>query len=72
MEFKSLVENLSEKKRKTLRSDNGEEFTLDEFKEFYREVWINKELTTHYSPQQNGVEERKNRTMTVASNGIVP
>jgi hypothetical protein len=33
-EFKELVENLSEKKIKILRSDNGGEFTSNEFKEF--------------------------------------
>jgi hypothetical protein len=71
-EFKALVENISEKKRKTLRSDNGGEFTSDDFKAFCGEVGIKRELTTPYSPQQNGVAERKNRTITVAGNGIVP
>ena len=33
-EFKSLVENLFEKKIKILRLDNGGEFTLVEFKAF--------------------------------------
>jgi hypothetical protein len=33
-EFRELVENLSEKKIKILRSDNGGEFTLDAFKTF--------------------------------------
>jgi hypothetical protein len=31
-EFKALVENLTEWKIKTLRSDNGGEFTSEEFK----------------------------------------
>ena len=33
-EFKEFVENLSEKKINILRSDNGGEFTSDEFKAF--------------------------------------
>ena len=32
-EFKSLIENHTEKKIKTFRSDNGGEFTSNEFKE---------------------------------------
>jgi transposase InsO family protein len=62
-EFKSLVENLSERKIKVLRSDNGGEFTCGEFKEFYREVGIKRELSTPNNPQQNGVAERKNRSV---------
>jgi transposase InsO family protein len=53
-EFKNLVENLFEKKIKVLRSDNGGEFTLDEFKAFCGEVGIKRELSTPYNPQQNG------------------
>ena len=53
--FKVLVENPYEKKIKILRSDNGGEFTLDDFKSFYKEVGIERELSTPYNPQQNGV-----------------
>ena len=35
-EFKTLVENLSKKRIKTLRSDNGGEFTLGEFNYYYK------------------------------------
>ena len=62
-EFKVLVENLSEKKIKFFRSDNGGEFTSGEFKTFCKEVRIKRELSTPYNPQQNGVAERKNRTI---------
>jgi transposase InsO family protein len=54
-EFKALVENLSERKIKVLRFDNGGEFTSGEFKEFCREAEIKRELSTPYSPQRNGV-----------------
>ena len=62
-EFKSLIENHSEKRIKTRRSDNGVEYTSKEFKAFYKEAGIKRELTTPYNPQQNGVVERKIRTI---------
>ena len=63
-EFKSLVENLSKKKTKILRSDNGGEFTLNEFNDFCKEAGIKRELTIPHNPQQNGVVERKNIYIT--------
>ena len=62
-EFKARVENLSEKRIKTLKSDNGEQFTSNEFKDFYKKVGIRRELTIPYNPQHNGVAERNNRTI---------
>ena len=58
-EFKGLVENLSEKKIKIRRSNNGGEFTSNEFNDFCKEALIKRELTIPYNPQQNGVAERK-------------
>ena len=54
------MENLSENKINTLRSYNGGEFPSNEFKEFYKEVGIKRELTTPYNPKQNGVVEINN------------
>ena len=59
-EFKALIKNHTEKKIKTIRSDNGGEFTSNEFKELCKKVGIKRELSTPYNPQQNGVAERKN------------
>jgi hypothetical protein len=61
-----LIENLSERKIKILRSDNGGEYTSKEFVNFCKDVGIKRELTTPYNPQQNGVAERKNRTIMEA------
>ena len=65
-EFKALIENHSEKRIKTLRLDNGGEYTSKEFEAFCNEDGIKRELTAAYNPQQNGVVERKNRTIMEA------
>jgi hypothetical protein len=65
-EFKALIENFSKRKIKILRSDNEGEYTSKEFVSFCRDVGIKRELTTPYNPQQNGVAERKNRTIMEA------
>ena len=70
-EFKALVENLSKKKIKIFRSNNGGEFTSGEFKTFYNEVGITRELSTPYNPLQNGVAERKNRTIMEAVKAMI-
>jgi transposase InsO family protein len=54
-EFKALVENFFERKINILRSDNGGEYTSNDFGRFCRYVGIKRELTTPYNPQQNGV-----------------
>ena len=50
-EFKALIENQSEKRIKTLRLDNGGEYTSKEFEAFYKEEGLKRELTTPYNPQ---------------------
>jgi transposase InsO family protein len=63
MVFKELVENETDLKIKCLRSHNGGEFTSNEFKEFYEEHGIKIQFSIAITPQQNGVAERKNRTV---------
>jgi transposase InsO family protein len=65
-EFKALIENLFEREIKILRSDNGGEYTSKEFVNFCKYVGIKRDLTTPYNPQQNGVVERKNKTIMEA------
>jgi transposase InsO family protein len=62
-EFKAEVENLTDKKIKTIRSDNGGEYTSKELVAFCKEVGIRRELIVPHKPQQNGVVEKKNRTI---------
>lgn len=46
-----------------IRSDGGGEYVNRELKEFYELEGIQTQFTTAYSPQQNGVAERKNRSL---------
>jgi len=61
--FKKWVENQCDIKIKVIRSDNGTQYTFDKFKEFCIDVGIEHQFTTVYTPQQNGVSERKNITI---------
>ena len=47
-----------------LRSDRGGEYFSNDFNMFCEEHGIIHECTSHYTPQQNGKAERKNRTFT--------
>jgi hypothetical protein len=48
---------------KKIRSDNGSEFKNLEVEEYHEEEGIKHEFSAPYMPQQNGVVERKNRTL---------
>ena len=50
-ELKALIENHTEKNIKNFQSDNGGEFTSNEFKELRRDSRIKRELTTPYNPK---------------------
>jgi hypothetical protein len=62
-EFKAEIENLMNKKIKRLRTDNGREYTSKEFVAFCKSERIRRELIVPHNPQQNGVAERKNRSI---------
>ncbi|KAE8728448.1 hypothetical protein F3Y22_tig00004355pilonHSYRG00008 [Hibiscus syriacus] len=61
--FKAAVERESGRKIKVMRSDRGGEITSREFQEFCEANGIRRPMTVPRSPQQNGVAERKNRTI---------
>ena len=61
--FKAMVENQSGCHIKVLRTDRGGEFISKEFNLFCEEEGIQRELTAPYTPEQNGIAERKNRTI---------
>ena len=64
--FSTLIlalENSYQTKVRSLRLDNGLEFVNSKFIEFYSERGICHEFSSPRTPQQNGVVERKNRTL---------
>ena len=62
-EFESEVTNHAGLNILALRTDNGGEYTSHEFEAYLKLKGIRHELTVPYSPQQNGVAERLNRTL---------
>lgn len=62
-EFKMKVELETGKRIKILRTDNGGEYLSSNFSNFLKSAGIKRQLTAPYTPQQNGVAERANRTV---------
>ena len=62
-EFKALVENQTGKRIKALRSDNGGEYVSNAFSKYLKAHGIHHQKTVAYTPEQNGVAERANRTI---------
>ena len=62
-EFVTMAEKQTGKSVKVLRSDNGTEYTHNALSSFLKDKSIVRQLTAPYTPQQNGVSERKNRTI---------
>nr|GEY82729.1 retrovirus-related Pol polyprotein from transposon TNT 1-94 [Tanacetum cinerariifolium] len=54
-----------------IRTDNGTEFVNQMLRDYYEEVGISHETSVARSPQQNGVIERRNRTLIEAARTIV-
>ena len=62
-EWKVMIERQTEKEVKVFRTDNGGEFCSDAFDDYCRKEGIVRHHTIPYTPQQNGVAERMNRTI---------
>ena len=61
--FAKRAQNEFEVKLKKIRSDNRKEFDNTNIEPYCDEVGIKHEVSAPYTPQQNGVVERKNRTL---------
>ncbi|GJY04523.1 ribonuclease H-like domain-containing protein [Tanacetum coccineum] len=67
MSFIKEIENLVDKEVKIIRSDNGTEFKNKVMNDFCKEKGIKREYSVARTPQQNGVAERRNRTLIEAA-----
>nr|GEW91818.1 hypothetical protein [Tanacetum cinerariifolium] len=54
-----------------IRTDNGTEFVNQTLREYYEQVGISHETSIARSPQQNGVIERRNRTLIEAAHTML-
>lgn len=61
--FRTLVEKETSEVIKVFRTDRGGEFCSTEFLSYCEKAGIVRHFTAPYTPQQNGVVERRNRTV---------
>ena len=69
--FTALLKNETGRQVKTLRSDNGGEYGSNEFQDWLAKSGIRHETSAPYTPQQNGVSERHNRTIVEAARSLM-
>nr|GEW44438.1 putative ribonuclease H-like domain-containing protein [Tanacetum cinerariifolium] len=70
-DFTTSIENQLNHEVKIIRCDNGTEFKNYEINQFYEIKGIKREFSNARTPQQNGVAERKNRTLIEAARNML-
>jgi len=58
-------------KIKTFRPDNGREFVSIKFDNFLHECGIQRQISAHYTPQQNGIAKRANKTIMECARSMI-
>jgi transposase InsO family protein len=69
--FAKKAQNEFDCKIKKIRSDNGKEFDNTNIHEYCDEIGIKHKVSATYTPQQNGVVERKNRTLITPARTMI-
>jgi hypothetical protein len=69
--YKALVEKQSGHQIQRLRTDNGGEYVSNNFTSYCTTQGIQMQHTVPYTPQQNGVAERKNHTLKEMANCMI-
>lgn len=62
-EYKNKMENFLKRKIKFLQSDNGTEYINKNFNDYLKQHGVQRRLSAPYTPQSNGLAERKNRSL---------
>ena len=70
-EWQAEVENFTGRRVKTLRTDNGGEFTSKQFQAHLKACGVCHELTIPKTPEQNGVAERLNCTLVETTRAML-
>ena len=69
--FAKRVEVMTGNRIDTIRSDNGGEFFTTDFATWLKEKGIRQESSAPYTPEQNGVAERLNRTIVESARSML-
>ena len=70
-QYKAWAEKYTSFSIQTLRTDGGGEYINDAFTAYLSIMGIERQRTTAYTPQQNGVAERMNRTLMEATRSML-
>jgi hypothetical protein len=70
-EFVSEVENQTGRKIKILQTDNGSEYCSTEFSDYLKSKGIIHRRSAPYTPEQNGLAERMNRTIVESARSML-
>ena len=68
---KNLVERETGRKIKCLRSGDGKEYFSGQFNSYLQQMGIWREFSCRYMPEQNGVAERKNRSVVETARAML-
>jgi transposase InsO family protein len=66
-----MTEKQTRKCIKVLRSDQGGEYTSGAFKSYCKFHGIQQQFTVPHTPQQNGVAERRNKTLVECARSML-
>src|SRR5579871_4728247 len=70
-EYKAWAENVTGKRIKILRTDGGGEYVNNTMSKYLEECGIGHQRIVPYTPQQNGISERFNRTAMEKTRAIL-
>lgn len=70
-QYQQAAEAETGRKLQAFRSDRGGEFTSADFAEHCAKRGVRRQLTAPYTPQQNGVVERRNQTVVATARSML-